>query len=181
LSVKYLLPCRCGQEIAVEPRQAGEMMSCRCGASLPVPTLLEMTRLEVAPEATTAPSSQASWSWRHGLLLLGTVFLLLAIAAAIAVYRERPRAPADLLNPDAIRVAAGKFSPPATFYWWEQFKKSGLGATDTAYAAQLAVYHGLWTIPGILALLGLGAIVAVISSRETNAKRQRGNRQSFRT
>lgn len=42
VSSKYLLPCLCGQQIPIEPRQAGETVACRCGISLQAPTMRKM-------------------------------------------------------------------------------------------------------------------------------------------
>lgn len=33
----YLLPCSCGREIPIEPRQAGETVSCECGRTSAAP------------------------------------------------------------------------------------------------------------------------------------------------
>ena len=53
MQTRYLLPCSCGQKIAIEPRQAGQSIRCPCGNSVEAPTMLKMTALEPAePEPT---------------------------------------------------------------------------------------------------------------------------------
>ena len=70
---RYLLPCSCGQEIPVEPRQAGQEIRCDCGASLEVPTMLGMAALEKAPSEPSHTPPSAPWGIRQGIVLLGTV------------------------------------------------------------------------------------------------------------
>ena len=50
-SMRYLLPCSCGQSVGVEFRQAGGQVRCACGRVLEVPSLRTIRQLEpeVAP------------------------------------------------------------------------------------------------------------------------------------
>lgn len=41
----YLLPCACGRDLVIQPRQAGEMIRCECGRECAVPRLNEIRRL----------------------------------------------------------------------------------------------------------------------------------------
>ena len=67
----YLLPCTCGRTHRVSSRQAGDTVACACGASLEVPTMRELSRLE--PAATGTPVRQKVWGLRQGLMFLGSV------------------------------------------------------------------------------------------------------------
>jgi len=49
-SMKYLLSCSCGQSVEVEPSQAGQTVVCVCGATLLVPSMLQVKALPIAPE-----------------------------------------------------------------------------------------------------------------------------------
>ena len=45
--MSYRLPCdHCGRAYPVEPRQAGDVITCECGAKLQIPTMLKIKRLE---------------------------------------------------------------------------------------------------------------------------------------
>ena len=52
--MKYLLPCKCGQSVEIEPGQAGQTVVCGCGENLLVPSMLQIKMLPMAPEKTTA-------------------------------------------------------------------------------------------------------------------------------
>ena len=164
MSTQYLLPCRCGHQFVVEPPQAGETLSCSCGAMLQVPTMLEMTALEPAPSMVPTASTADGWGVRQGVLFLGIVFLLAALGIGVAVHHwMRPIPPADLINPEHIREVAKRLRPVQTWETWEAMKQ-GIGRTDAVYAAALVVYHGLLVIPGVLTVLGIGAIVWFVAS-----------------
>ena len=91
MSAKYLLPCSCGLEVAVEPAQAGGTVQCGCGKQLDVPTLREIVRLKpVAVSGPAAPSSP-TWGLRHGLLVLGTLLIVGSLATAAHFYVHRPQ------------------------------------------------------------------------------------------
>jgi len=90
VSSKFLLPCLCGQQVPIEPRQAGETIACRCGASLQAPTMREICALEPAPAEPSLPRATATWGWRHGLRLLGAVTVLLAVGWGIWLYLNPP-------------------------------------------------------------------------------------------
>lgn len=81
MNAKYLLPCRCGRQMTVEPREAGRTSLCPCGQSLLIPTMLEITRLEPAPAETSLPP-KCAWSWPHALLLAGIAMVVVAITLA---------------------------------------------------------------------------------------------------
>ena len=82
VTAKYLLPCRCGQNTTVEPCEAGETVVCRCGTSVQVPTMLEMSALEPVPAEPVPPHSPDAWRWQQSLVLLGCVSLIFAAVLA---------------------------------------------------------------------------------------------------
>jgi hypothetical protein len=48
--MKYLLPCKCGQSVEIEPSQAGQTVACSCGENLTVPTMMQVKALSLAPD-----------------------------------------------------------------------------------------------------------------------------------
>lgn len=50
---KYLLPCSCGQIIPVETSQAGEDVTCSCGLTVRIPTMLKIKKLPLLEDELT--------------------------------------------------------------------------------------------------------------------------------
>jgi hypothetical protein len=80
----YLLSCECGKSVPVEVRQAGEHISCDCGAMLEVPPLRKLRHLPVA--APMAAETAGAWSPRLGIVT--ACLLLAAILAIIALWNR---------------------------------------------------------------------------------------------
>lgn len=91
MNAKYLLPCSCGLEVAVELSQAGEKVQCACGRQLDVPTMREITALEPIDAGEEAQASLPTWGLRHGLLVLGAVLIVCGLAPSVYLYVNRPR------------------------------------------------------------------------------------------
>jgi hypothetical protein len=75
---KYLLPCACGNQIPVEPTDAGLNVTCSCGATIKVPNTRSIFAL---PRLTTgmadeADESAARWGLRYQLFTAGLVCVL---------------------------------------------------------------------------------------------------------
>jgi hypothetical protein len=70
--MKYLLPCSCGESVAIEISQAGQSVRCPCGNMLDVPTMRLIRQL---PPADASPSHKRlrdrSWSLTQRLLFAG--------------------------------------------------------------------------------------------------------------
>ncbi len=77
---QYLLPCpQCSHVHRVGVAQAGQTLNCVCGASVDVPTLSGLRRLEPVTEAA-ATKTGGSWSPRHGLVFLGLAVTVASLA-----------------------------------------------------------------------------------------------------
>jgi len=156
---KYLLPCTCGRQIVVEPRQAGQMIPCACGASLQAPTLLDMTALEPAPMVLASPSPPATWGLKNRLRLLGAVLLLMAVGGAAWLYFTRPVSRFDVIAPEQLRETAKGLSPLQTWTYWEQMKQGLDRRVDQKYLDRLDEWH--LTI-GAVAVLGIVGVALII-------------------
>ncbi|MEN6450148.1 MAG: hypothetical protein ABFC96_06635 [Thermoguttaceae bacterium] len=158
MSVKYLLPCRCGQQIPIEPRQAGEAVVCACGESLQAPTLREITALELAAEESTPAPASAVWSWRHGLRLLGIAMTAMALVWGVLLYTHPPISRLGDFNPDVVRRDIRGMSPSQTWQIWEMYKEGLDRRIDQRYARDVETHTGLKVIAAVMALLGVGLI-----------------------
>jgi hypothetical protein len=87
---KYLVTCTCGRQLAVETGQAGESLTCDCGATVAVPPFRQLRELPVERQ-DAAPAAGSTWGLREGAI---TVCLLVALACLIAAaasrYSEQP-------------------------------------------------------------------------------------------
>jgi hypothetical protein len=85
----YLLPCSCGRNVIVQPRNAGETVRCECGRETTAPTMREIRRLQPA-EAIAArdatPGEKTPWGKSQRLLLVGTVVIVLAAILAMVLF-----------------------------------------------------------------------------------------------
>ena len=77
--MKYLLPCKCGASVEIEPGQAGQMVGCRCGEMLLVPSMLQVKALPVAVEKPVPPKEKTNFPYKTALVMLiaGVVNLVL--------------------------------------------------------------------------------------------------------
>jgi len=181
VSTKYYLPCRCGRQITVEPREAGETAVCPCGQSLPIPAMLEMAALEpVLAEAS--PPSEHLWGWQHRLLLLGGTLLGAAVIGGICLHWNRPVTPSDAIDPDAIRQTAKNLSPLETWHYWELMKQGLDRRTDQVYMSALTRFHVWQAVSGVVGLIGLALIGAGMAmGKKRGGDKDTGRRGERRT
>ncbi len=128
MTTSYLLPCSCGRKVPVEPRQAGQVVRCSCGASLEVPTLLEMAALEGAEPEAGARRPPRPWGVRQGLALLGAVIFLGALVLVIFLLRAQPRPPFPdkaEMDPGAVRREAQRLTPLQSRRIWQSLRARG--------------------------------------------------------
>jgi len=167
VTVKYLLPCACGQKVLVEPRQAGESIVCACGSPLDVPTLLGITALERVEEEPEPQASPGQWGKRQRLLLLGTVVFALAVAGWIWLLMHQPKSPFSV-DPEQIRQSAQTLRVWQSWEAW-QWMKTGLDRrTDQQYAAAVARFH-IWL--GVVVALTLTGVALIAGGMKGAGKR----------
>lgn len=81
MSAKYLVPCQCGEKIAIDAAQAGQTLTCFCGAKVVAPTMRGLGALERLEEtkkpAKPGSEPQRKWSRAQGGLFSGGVIVAL--------------------------------------------------------------------------------------------------------
>ena len=87
--MKYQLPCQCGQTVAIEPSQAGQIVSCVCGEKLTVPPMLQVKALSIAPEQSKSPREETG-ILRKTFFILGIVLLCPSLLFALYLYAWTP-------------------------------------------------------------------------------------------
>jgi hypothetical protein len=76
----YLVLCTCGEKLRVRGGQAGEKLTCKCGATVAVPTVRNLRQLETVDDET-APRPPLAWTTLQGpLFSLGAVALFVGLA-----------------------------------------------------------------------------------------------------
>lgn len=157
---KYLLPCVCGLETAVEPRQAGETVVCSCGSPLQVPTMREIANLEIAPpESAPSPAAATRWGTPQRLVLLGTAIAAAAILAGIAMFIIRPVSRFAVIDPEQIRRSAKNMTPAYAWDVWETLKQGLDRRTDQQYENAMEKFYVWEGVAGGATLIGMGLIV----------------------
>jgi hypothetical protein len=168
--MKYLLPCQCGQQSAVDTSQAGQRIVCGCGNTLDVPTIRGLRQLP--PAATESPRGRPRWTpWQGALFVSG---LLIAVGgAAIAGTCWWQSRQIDVTPPDwramdrTIEQAFGQVENAQLLDLMREYEKRGLvpaSAPPPHILNQQRVARLQWgtSIAGSLAALGvLGALAAV--------------------
>ncbi len=165
MQTKYLLPCLCGEKITVEPRQAGQTVECRCGASLEVPTLREMTVLEPAvPEPATAVKTTA-WGIHQGMALLGAAIAIAALTLAVVLVCNRPPAPPGDPSAEFIRRQTQALTPLQVWRVWSSLRRVGLDPRrprENPVMAEERFRYRLW-LGAVLVIAGLGCAICAAS------------------
>ncbi len=127
----YLLPCRCGQKLAVSPRQAGGTITCPCGTAMEVPPLNRLRTLEPVSPAAELPAragalrKRTAWESRQAGLFFGVVLLCVGLPWAGWLEFSKPRlVPIERMVPlqtwglwQELRIGANRYpSPQARAY-----------------------------------------------------------------
>ncbi|WP_146445311.1 hypothetical protein [Botrimarina colliarenosi] len=173
MSVRYLLPCSCGQSIPVSASQAGGRVTCECGAEREAPRLRELRQLPTdQPEA----KATAGWGFRQGVLSAGLVIagLLAGVAGWFAAIEPAAPEPFDAAARQAA-VEQGLDAMPPVGLWqlqktyYEPLVRNGFEVAqspqDQAILAridQCRLYrNSLLAAAGVVAALAVGAFVAL--------------------
>ena len=126
---RYLLVCKaCGNPTPVARRQAGESLVCACGATLEVPTLLQLQRLEKVPDEASgeAAARGAAWSVRKGVALAGGMIILAALGWAAYLLLTWPQPPGTGFRDEWAKTYVARRTPAETIDLWDKLRKGGL-------------------------------------------------------
>jgi len=149
--VKYLLPCSCGEKVAVESTQAGQNILCSCGKTMEVPTMQGLRQLEQAIDTTDEPKTTSPFGGVVvGLALFGLVILGAGGALTCWMYTRRP------VLPD-IDYA----SPWDTWAMWHSLR-DGVRLpeySDSPYLQAKKVYDQYMTVGIVIMVVGIVTIV----------------------
>jgi len=170
VSEKYLLPCPCGQQIVVEPRQAGETIRCSCGAALMAPNLLDMRALDAVPSEPSKPSAASGWGTKRALQFAGTMLVVAALVLEMVIYLNRPVSAYDVFDAETLRKTYHDLPLSQTWQTWQHVKQGLDRRTDQQYAAQWLVCYIEQFGVGMLALAGVAmAVAGTIGARKQGA------------
>ncbi len=147
MSKKYLLPCSCGESIALDVAQAGQTVTCGCGKPQQAPSLLKMKNLATVEE--TAPtSSQTSESFNTRLFfqVLGVIILIPSLIFLGWSLSTRPK-PLDVTRKQVMFSYGGNTVPqnstPLPDYEHDILNIRG---DDIDYMSPFQVFHYFRTL-----------------------------------
>ncbi len=164
----YLLPCSCGQEILIEPRQAGGTVQCQCGQTCVVPTLREVQRLRPAPDSSkTSTAAEPAWGNPQRFLAAGLVLVALAGIAAVILDTQFPAHFGGLPSPEAERQHVKSLSTLQTMEYLharllpgiDYYERAAVQSRRTAVYLGMAALAGLGVIGLLLVAVGIAGIV----------------------
>jgi hypothetical protein len=166
VTIQYLFPCSCGRKTPVESRQAGEATRCDCGATLEIPRLLELKKLERVAFEARETENIPNWGIGHSLIVSAVVVLAGVLLLWMGISYFMPGNPYDRMTPEQTRAQSAKMTPVETWETWQYFQQVGLNPPkeriDRYIEGQYAKRQMLLTYLGIAAAGGVALLVAGI-------------------
>jgi hypothetical protein len=182
MSVRYRLPCSCGQTVLVERSQAGLSVACSCGKQLEVPTIRGLAQLDTVQSAP----DQLGWTAQYGLLLIGVLIAL--FAAGTAGWRVVKQGP-DLFSESSIDATMKehfaqieKMPPGDVVLLWQSLRNlpymEDTQAKKQYYIEREANQRWSWVLAGIAAAGVLFCVIVLATgagqpARATPVKKRR--------
>ena len=165
-AMRYLLPCSCGNNVTIDPSQAGMAVSCQCGKSLEVPTLREIRQLEPAEDSGPARAmptkdKKAGWSaWRGAIFSVGVTILLLSLCAVVwAAYARTPYL--EMQSPPSL----AEVPVDESLLLWQDFRDNGLvGARPWPYVEARRIASELTQLMYVAGGVAIVSLIAVVGS-----------------
>ncbi|OHB78462.1 MAG: hypothetical protein A2W31_00120 [Planctomycetes bacterium RBG_16_64_10] len=182
MPTRYLLPCSCGAHVTVDLGQAGATVRCHCGATLVVPTMRQLRRLQ--PAAPAEGDLGRRWGSSQGVMLLGLSVAVLGAALALLLWLKQPVAPAVDSATALEQLDAGirALTPLQSWLLWQQMVAEGLVQYDTpvelAYRRQLAVNRHWIRLSLAGGAVGLLVFLAAVLGAPQPPSRQRASGQT---
>jgi hypothetical protein len=172
----YLLPCPCGRKLPIQSRQAGEIITCHCGNSIEVPTMLGLKKLEQAELPVMPVTAKSIWTAGHRIIFLGGLVVFAAILIGAWLLWIRPVDPYADFTPDQMQKIAELLTPIQSLRFWQILERGGLEfhkrGVDIAFADLKVQYRVYWWLTGLTAGIGVlliagGIIVLSLRKRRT--------------
>jgi hypothetical protein len=176
----YLLPCDCGRKIPVEAPQAGEIVTCACGASIEVPTLMGLRALEQVEAPPQPAIIKTTWGAGHRLIFLGALVILAAVVLGVWLFYIRPMDPFANITPEQMKEKSQILSPLQSLHLWDMLDRAGLNprkrGTEVVFEGQQTQHRIYWWLLGIVSGTGLVLVAAGIVVVYIKTKRMAKNR-----
>jgi hypothetical protein len=152
MSDKFLLTCSCGQVVPVTRSQAGSRVECSCGQPLEVPPLRKLVHLP--PAKVTATAEGPIWNLNRGLVFLGAVIALPALAFAGYLYYGLPQ-----LSESNIVEYVDRISPAESWVLWRYYA-DGIPREATPHTqAMLKGIDDIWRKINLALILAAGGFI----------------------
>jgi hypothetical protein len=186
MKTTYLLPCQCGERFQVDASESGLVKQCHCGATLEVPTLRGLARLEKVVVEEAAP--RRPWGGAQRGMVIGGLIAVIGVAMTIYWHVKRLPQPEEFLSPqDAFRLGV-----PNDLSWvddhvanvlqlWYRIEAEGLQAPPSQmlepYYRALEVTRwwrvASYVVAGLgLLVLGISVLVSRLGGSRATAPRQ---------
>ena len=127
MTSQYLLPCECGEKVAVDTRQAGQSVSCpNCNRPNVVPTLRKLSQLESVADAKQVSGPRPSWTPLQGsLFVIGAMVLFFSlIATAHMSFRYWSLGPTSArFSEEEMDNELSQITPSGSWEVWMLFKQ----------------------------------------------------------
>jgi hypothetical protein len=170
--MRYLLPCACGNQIPVEPKDAGLTVTCSCGAQLKVPNtrgMAALPRLGAGEDESVAASSAAGWGLKNQLLTAGLISTLFGVALLAFAILTSPSDPSqEMARQEFENIPLARLES-----LWQQYATKGLEPIESpqmaAYEQERDEKNRMTWIGGVVAIGGLGLLAA--SAAASNERR----------
>jgi len=162
VTIKYLLPCSCGEKLEIESTQAGQILRCSCGKDVEVPTMQGIRRLEQVVVATNESRPASSFGGAAlGIALFGLIVLLAGGSLMYWTYSRRP-----------IMVEMDQVSPWDTWLMWQSLREGVRMPeySNSPYLEAKKVYKQ-YLIIGIV-IIAIGVILLACSAMLALASRR---------
>jgi hypothetical protein len=174
----YLLPCPCSRKIPVQAGQAGERVTCACGATLEVPTLLGLKKLERAAVSAESIAPRPAWTAGHRIIFLGALVIILSAAVGVWLFLIRPTDPYANFPPEKIKQSVEFLRPIETWELWHKWESAGLQRRKSGFelyiTEQKTQYQIYWILLSIAA--GTGILIVAGGIVMLNLKKKKGIR-----
>jgi hypothetical protein len=167
---KYALTCECGNTLTVDVGQAGEQVSCGCGARIDVPPLRKLRHLPVVTESPLRQPS--SWNVRQGIIATCLILATgLGLWALWSRWTEPYVAPFDAaVRRQLVDDGLATMTPVQAWQVWiERYRplaERGFQEMEHQHAAAIDQYVAKQRFlqKSLLGVAGCFALVAVIAA-----------------